>query len=307
MALLIADKGWQKIDGAAKPVLMTDTKITDRRFYKAQQEADFAEQQLSTPQTCSKSYRLAFQDAEFLLREDLRPVRFQLELLKTEMLLDEANIGSMLVIYGSARIPEPDKAEELLAAATDDRSRIIAERMQEKSRFYHEARQLAQLASQAHITDAEGRRHFVVCSGGGPSIMEAANRGAHDVGAESVGLNIVLPHEQAPNLYVTPRLSFQFHYFALRKMHFLLRARAVAVFPGGFGTFDEFFELLTLVQTGKVKKMPILLFGKEFWNRVVNFEELMLEGVISPPDLELFRFVETADEAWNAICEFYEV
>ena len=286
---------------------MNDTKITDRRFYKAQQEADFAEQQLSTPQTRSKSYRLAFQDAEFLLREDLRPVRFQLELLKTEMLLDEANIGSMLVIYGSARIPEPEKTEALLAAATDDRSRTIAERMQEKSRFYEEARHLAQLASQAHITDEEGRRHFVVCSGGGPSIMEAANRGAHDVGAESVGLNIVLPHEQAPNLYVTPRLSFQFHYLALRKMHFLLRARAVAVFPGGFGTFDEFFELLTLVQTGKIKKMPILLFGKDFWNRVVNFEELMLEGVISPPDLELFRFVETAEEAWAAICEFYEV
>lgn len=286
---------------------MTDTKVTDRRFYKAQQEADFAEQQLSTPQTQSKSYRLAFQDAEFLLREDLRPVRFQLELLKTEMLLDEANIGSMLVMYGSARIPEPDKADALMAAAGDDRARTIAERMKEKSRFYEEARRLGQIAGQSAITDEEGRRHFVVCSGGGPSIMEAANRGAHDVGAESVGLNIVLPHEQAPNLYVTPRLSFQFHYFALRKMHFLLRARAVAVFPGGFGTFDEFFELLTLVQTGKIKKMPILLFGKEFWHRVVNFEELMLEGVISPPDLELFQFVETADEAWASICDFYEI
>jgi uncharacterized protein (TIGR00730 family) len=286
---------------------MTDTKINDRRFYKAQQEADFAEKQLSTPQTQSKSYRLAFQDTDFLLREDLRPVRFQLELLKTEMLLDEANIGSMLVIYGSARIPEPDAADALIAAATDERSKIIAERMKEKARFYDESRHLAQLAGQANVTDEEGRRHFVVCSGGGPSIMEAANRGAHDVGAESVGLNIVLPHEQAPNLFVTPRLSFQFHYFALRKMHFLLRARAVAVFPGGFGTFDEFFELLTLAQTGKIKKMPILLFGREFWNRVVNFEELMLEGVISPPDLELFQFVETAEEAWNAICDFYEV
>ncbi len=285
---------------------MTDSKIKDRRFYKAQQEADFAEQQLSTPQTQSKSYRLAFQDEEFLLREDLRPVRFQLELLKTEMLLDEANIGSMLVIYGSARIPEPAAADKLIEAATDERSRIIAERLKEKSRFYEESRRLARIASQAAITDDEGRRHFVVCSGGGPSIMEAANRGAHDVGAESVGLNIVLPHEQAPNLYVTPRLSFQFHYFALRKMHFLLRARAVAAFPGGFGTFDEFFELLTLVQTGKIKKMPILLFGKEFWHRVVNFEELMLEGVISPPDLELFQFVETAEEAWDVICDFYE-
>lgn len=285
---------------------MTDSKITDRRFYKAQQEADFADNQLSTPQTQSKSYRLAFQDEEFLLREDLRPVRFQLELLKTEMLLDEANIGSMLVIYGSARIPEPEAAEALLATAEGERAQIIAQRMKDKSVFYEEARQLARIASQAAITDEEGRRHFVVCSGGGPSIMEAANRGAHDVGAESVGLNIVLPHEQAPNLYVTPRLSFQFHYFALRKMHFLLRARAVAAFPGGFGTFDEFFELLTLVQTGKIKKMPILLFGKEFWNRVVNFEELMLEGVISPPDLELFQFVETAEEAWAAITDFYE-
>ena len=203
---------------------MTDTKINDRRFYKAQQEADFAEQQLSTPQTQSKSYRLAFQDTEFLLREDLRPVRFQLELLKTEMLLDEANIGSMLVIYGSARIPEPEAAEALLAEAEGERATIIAERMKEKSRFYAEARHLAQLAGKANVTDEEGRRHFVVCSGGGPSIMEAANRGAHDVGAESIGLNIVLPHEQAPNLFVTPRLSFQFHYFALRKMHFLLRA-----------------------------------------------------------------------------------
>jgi uncharacterized protein (TIGR00730 family) len=285
---------------------MTDSKIKDRRFYKAEQEADFAEQQLSTPQTRSKSYRLAFQDEEFLLREDLRPVRFQLELLKTEMLLEEANIASMLVIYGSARIPEPEAADAMLDAATDERGKIIAGRMKEKSRFYGEARQLARIASQAGITDDEGRRHFVVCSGGGPSIMEAANRGAHDVGAESVGLNIVLPHEQAPNLYVTPRLSFQFHYFALRKMHFLLRARAVAAFPGGFGTFDEFFELLTLVQTGKIKKMPILLFGKEFWHRVVNFEELMLEGVISPPDLELFQFVDTAEEAWKIICDFYE-
>jgi uncharacterized protein (TIGR00730 family) len=300
-------KGWQRHEIAPKPHPMTDPKITDRRFYKARQEADFVEKQLSTPQTESKSYRLAFQDTEFLLREDLRPVRFQLELLKTEMLLDEANIGSMLVIYGSARIPEPEAADALMAAATTDREKIIAGRMKDKARFYDESRQLARIASKAEITDEEGRRHFVVCSGGGPSIMEAANRGAHDVGAESVGLNIVLPHEQAPNVYVTPRLSFQFHYFALRKMHFLLRARALAVFPGGFGTFDEFFELLTLVQTGKIKKMPILLFGREFWERVVNFEELMLEGVISPADLELFQFVETAEDAWEKITAFYDI
>lgn len=286
---------------------MTKRDITDRRFYKAEQEAGFAEKQLVTPQTQSKSYTLAFQDTEFLLREELRPVRFQLELLKTEMLLEEANIASTLVIYGSARIPEPDAADALIALATDERSKTIAGRMKDKSRFYAESRKLARLASESAITDSDGQRHFVVCSGGGPSIMEAANRGAHDVGAESIGLNIVLPHEQAPNVYVTPGLSFQFHYFALRKMHFLLRARALAVFPGGFGTFDEFFELLTLVQTGKVKKMPILLFGEDFWTRVVNFEELMLEGVISPADLELFQFVETADDAWNKIRTFYDL
>jgi uncharacterized protein (TIGR00730 family) len=286
---------------------MTKQDLKNRRFFKAKQEADFAEKQLSTPQTRSKSYALAFQDTEFLLREELRPVRFQLELLKPEMLLDEAGIASTLVIYGSARIPEPDKADALITAATDERSTIIAERMKEKSRFYDESRRLASLASQAAIVDNEGKRHFVVCSGGGPSIMEAANRGAQDVGAESIGLNIVLPHEQAPNIYVTPDLSFQFHYFALRKMHFLLRARAVAVFPGGFGTFDEFFELLTLVQTGKMKRMPILLFGREFWNRVINFEELMLEGVISPPDLDLFQLVDSAEEAWTQIKAFYDL
>ena len=285
---------------------MTDKDVSDRRFYKAEQEAGFAEKQLVTPQTQSKSYRLAFQDTEFLLREELRPVRFQLELLKTEMLLEEANIASTLVIYGSARIPEPDGADALVALATDERSKVIAERMKDKSRYYEESRKLARIASECAITD-QGKRHFVVCSGGGPSIMEAANRGAHDVGAESIGLNIVLPHEQAPNIYVTPDLSFQFHYFALRKMHFLLRARAVAVFPGGFGTFDEFFELLTLIQTGKIKKMPILLFGEDFWRRVVNFDELMLEGVISPPDLELFQFVETAEDAWDRITTFYEI
>lgn len=286
---------------------MTDKDIKNRRFRKAEQEATFAKEQISTRQTESPSYKLAFQDTEFLLREELRPVRFQLELLKPEMLLDEAKIASTLVIYGSARIPEPDAADALIAAATDDRGRIIAERLKEKSRYYDEARKLAQIASKCGLTDDHGNRHFVICSGGGPSIMEAANRGADDVGAESIGLNIVLPHEQAPNEYVTPRLSFQFHYFALRKMHFLLRARALAVFPGGFGTFDEFFELLTLIQTGKIEPMPVLLFGKEFWNRVINFEELMLEGVISPRDLDLFLMVDTADEAWTEICAYYDL
>ncbi|MFN7029929.1 MAG: LOG family protein [Sphingopyxis sp.] len=284
---------------------MTEDKQPHRsRFHKAKDDAQFAKQATTTPQTASAAYKLAFQDNEFLLREDLRPVRFQLELLKPELLLDEAKIESMLVIYGSARIPEPAEADALEAAATDDVQRNIARRLKAKAKYYEEARKLARLASQVP-PDENGCRHFVVCSGGGPSIMEAANRGAADVGKESVGLNIVLPHEQAPNRFVTPDLSFQFHYFALRKMHFLLRARAVCVFPGGFGTFDEMFELLTLIQTGKIKPIPIVLFGKEFWERVVNFEALVEEGVVSARDLGLFKFVETAEEAWQIVQDFY--
>ena len=234
----------------------------------------------------------------------MRPVRFQLELLKPELLMNEASIGSTFVFYGSARIPEPTKADALIEAAHDDRQRKVAESLKAKSKYYEVARELARIASNCP-RDTDGKRQFVVCSGGGPSIMEAANRGAADVGAESIGLNILLPHEQAPNPYVTPGLSLQFHYFALRKMHFLLRARAVAVFPGGFGTFDEMFELLTLIQTGKVRPMPILLFGKEFWERVIDFPGLAEEGVISPGDLDLIHWCETAQEAWDFVSAYY--
>jgi uncharacterized protein (TIGR00730 family) len=276
-----------------------------RIFPTSKVDARAAEHVPSIPQTESAAYKLAFQDTEFLLREDLRPVRFQLELMKPELLLNEANIGSTMVFYGSARIPAPDMADALIEAATNDEQRAIAERLKAKSRYYEVARELARLASRTG-RDVEGYRHFVVCSGGGPSIMEAANRGAWEEGQETIGLNIVLPHEQLPNRYVTPDLSFQFHYFALRKMHFLLRARAVAVFPGGYGTFDEMFELLTLIQTGKVRPLPILLFGRDFWNRVVDFQALVEEGVISPHDLDLIRWCETAQEAWDYVCEFYE-
>ncbi|HEX7752891.1 MAG TPA: TIGR00730 family Rossman fold protein [Novosphingobium sp.] len=284
-----------------------EKRLTRRRFYKAEQEAGFVEAQPhDTPQTQSPSYRLAFRDTDFLLREELRPVRFQLELLKTEMLMEESNIGSTLVMYGSARIPAPDMAETALKAGTTPERKAVIERLVAKSKYYEEARKLARIASECAIVE-KGMRQFVICSGGGPSIMEAANRGAAEAGADSIGLNIVLPHEQAPNAYVTPSLSFQFHYFALRKMHFLLRARAVAVFPGGFGTFDEFFELLTLIQTGKMKPMPILLFGREFWSKVVNFAGLVEEGVINPEDINLFTLVETADDAWAEIARFYEL
>ena len=276
---------------------MSIDKIPDRVFADARKDAVFAKMDKETPQTRSPSYKLAFQDNDFLLREDLRPVRFQLELLKPEVLMDEANIASTFVFYGSARIPEPG----MIAQSEDPK---VAASLEAKSHYYAVARELAQIASKTP-RDADGKRHFVVCSGGGPSIMEAANRGAEDVGEESIGLNIVLPHEQAPNLYVTPALSFQFHYFALRKMHFLLRARAVAVFPGGFGTFDETFELLTLIQTGKIKPMPVLMFGKSFWNRVVNFEALAEEGVISAKDIALMHFVETPQEAWDVVQNWY--
>ena len=283
---------------------MTKKEIEERKFRPAREEADDAAKQAGTPQTQSAAYRLAFQDTEFLLREDLRPVRFQLELLKPQLLMDEARIESTFVFYGSARIPEPHQAQARIDAATTPQQRKIAENLAAKARYYEEARALARIAAEYPVNEA-GCRHFVVCSGGGPSIMEAANRGATDVGQTTIGMNIVLPHEQAPNRFVTPELSFQFHYFALRKMHFLLRARALAVFPGGFGTFDEMFELLTLIQTGKMKPIPILLFGKDFWNRVVDFEALADEGVISHADLDLLTWVETAEDAWQAVQAFY--
>lgn len=281
-----------------------DTHVPSRVFAPARQDAETAKTGVSTPQTENPAYRLAFQDMDFLLREDLRPVRFQLELLKPQLIMDEANIASTFVMYGSARIPEPVKAQALLEKAEGETAIRIAQSLVEKSKYYTVAYELAQLVS-AFPLDEEGKRHFVVCSGGGPSIMEAANRGAHDAGQESIGLNIVLPHEQAPNPYVTPALSMQFHYFALRKMHFLLHARALAAFPGGFGTFDELFELLTLIQTGKIAPIPVLLYGRKFWERVVNFEALVEEGVVSAKDLGIFTFVETAEEGWAVVKEFY--
>ncbi|KEO88687.1 lysine decarboxylase [Erythrobacter longus] len=286
-----------------------DHDLSTRKFYPAQEESRFADEApVGTPQTDHPAYKLAFRDTDFLLRDELRPVRFQLELLKPEMLLDEARVGSTMVMYGSARIPSQEEAQAKIDAAKDgdEWDQKVAANLAKKAKYYEEARKLARLVSEKAIIE-DGKRQFVVCSGGGPSIMEAANRGASDAGGESIGLNIVLPHEQAPNPYVTPYLSLNFHYFALRKMHFLLRAKAVAVFPGGFGTFDEFFELLTLIQTGKMKALPILLFGKEFWTRVIDFEAIAEEGTIARKDLELFHWCETAEDAWDHIAEFYHL
>jgi uncharacterized protein (TIGR00730 family) len=256
-----------------------------------------ARRQPKTPQTESRAYRLAYVDEDFMCREELRPVRLQLELLKPEMLLDEYGIKSTVVMFGGARIPEP--GGEAWAA----RNETQRKNLEAASVYYDEAREFARLCSmQSAKTD---HTEFVITTGGGPGVMEAGNRGAHEAGAPSIGLNIMLPHEQAPNRYVTPDLSFNFHYFAIRKMHFLLRARAIVVFPGGFGTMDEMFEALTLIQTGRMEPVPFILFSPEFWHRMIDFQALADFGTIAPADLELISFVDTAAEAWDVIARHY--
>ncbi len=254
-------------------------------------DRDTASHVPQTAQTLSPSYRLAFADDAFLCREELRPVRLQLELLKYEMLLDQHQINSTVVLFGGARIPAPaDKA----AARTQT--------LAELSHFYEEARIFGGMMTELSMTTQN--RDWVIVTGGGPGVMEAGNRGAVEAGGVSIGLNIVLPHEQAPNPYVTPDLSFNFHYFAIRKMHFLMRARAICVFPGGFGTLDELFEALTLIQTGRMKPVPFLLFGRAFWERIINWDALSDAGTISAEDLDLFRFVETAQEAFDIVTQW---
>ena len=286
----------------------------DRRpgaFPSAERDAAAAKPQAATPQTEAPSYRLAYTDVDFLLRDELRPVRFQLELLKPELVLQDNDIESTIVVFGSARIPEPDAArrqhESCLAAlerSPEDpdlsRQAALAERRLALSGYYEEARRFAAIVSEFGQSGPE--RRFVIVTGGGPGIMEAANRGAADAGAVSIGLNIVLPHEHTPNPYITADLCFQFHYFALRKMHFLLRAEALVIFPGGFGTLDELFETLTLIQTEKIDRIPVILFGESYWRGIVDFDQLVLNGVIAPEDLDIFCFVESAEDAWRTIC-----
>lgn len=238
-----------------------------------------------TPQTRSPAYALAFADTDFMCREELRPVRLQLELLKPELMLDEQGIDSTIVMFGGARIVEPSKKDTA-------RTKTLAD----LSKYYDEARKFAKL-----MTERGKPSENVIATGGGPGVMEAGNRGAADAGGVSIGLNIVLPHEQAPNEYVTPELCFNFHYFAVRKMHFLMRAKAITVFPGGFGTLDETFEALTLIQTGRMERVPFLLFGRAFWESIINWDALADAGTISVEDLNLFRFVETAEEAIDAL------
>jgi hypothetical protein len=264
----------------------------------------------------SPSYRRADQDIEFLSRDELRPVRLQLELLKPELIQREEGIRSTIVVFGSSRLVEPaqararlGRAEAALARKPRDRGLLraveVARRQLELAHFYDEAREFGRLVSASCQID--GRCEFVVMTGGGPGIMEAANRGAADVGAKSVGLNITLPHEQLPNPYITPSLCFQFKYFAIRKMHFLLRAKALVAFPGGFGTLDELFEALTLRQTGKITDLTIVLMGKQFWENLINWRLLVEDGLISEEDLTLFHYAETAQEAWALISKNHGV
>jgi len=262
------------------------------------------------PSAESSSYIPADRDTEFLQREELRPLRIGVELLKPELIQSEEGIRSTIVVFGSARLHEPEAARETLRLAeevavqtpsdsTCQQRVAVARRQLELSRYYDVAREFSRLVSSTCQID--GRCDYVIVTGGGPGIMEAANRGAADVGAKSIGLNITLPHEQHPNPYITPKLCFQFRYFAIRKMHFLIRAKALVAFPGGFGTLDELFETLTLLQTGKTENVMVVLVGRDFWEHLINWQLLVESGFIAQQDLQLFQYAETGQETWDLI------
>lgn len=260
------------------------------------------------------SYILAYEDIALMNRDELRPVRLMLEYFKPELILEKNNVNSVIVVFGGTRIASREKAQKRfeeaqarLAASPGNegfmREVEVAENLLSKAHFYGEARKFAAIVSRSAQTPIS--RDLVICTGGGPGVMEAANRGAHDVNAISIGLNITLPEEQNPNPYITPEFCFRFHYFAIRKMHFMKRARALVAFPGGYGTLDELFEALTLIQTKVIKPLPIILFGEKFWRKIINFDALVEEGTIDPEDVEIFQFAETAERAWELITEFH--
>ena len=293
---------------------MGKSELNDQNFPTAAEE--LRSSQYPTNLYPESSYLLAYQDNDFLVRRELRPVRMQLELMKPDLILAEHKIATTVAIFGSARLIPQQKADqqvkeiEAACANSPEDSRLKkklkkAKVLQKNAKYYDEAMEFSRIVTEYSQTNLDGE--LVVATGGGPGIMEAANRGAHEAGGKSIGLSIVLPFETAPNPYITPELCFQFHYFAIRKMHFLMRAKALVVFPGGYGTFDELFETLTLIQTKKAKPVPILLFNKKFWQRVVNFEALVEEGTIDEKDLDLFHYVETADQAWKNIQKFFDL
>ncbi|MBD3333175.1 TIGR00730 family Rossman fold protein [candidate division GN15 bacterium] len=263
----------------------------------------------------SPAYKIAYRDSEFMDLDTARPIRLQAELMKPEYLLRQEKIASTIVVFGGTRIPEPEKAKQLVKEAeaalkkdpkneTLKRDLAIARRLEAKSHYYDKAYEFGRLVSSENLLYDD--KQYVIVTGGGPGIMEAANRGAFEAGAKSIGLNITLPMEQAPNAYISPELCFQFHYFAIRKMHFLLRAKALVAFPGGYGTLDEVFEALTLVQTQSVRRLPIVLFGEEFWRKLINFDLMVEEGTIDPEDLDLFIYADEPLDAWNHVKRFYQ-
>ncbi|MCE5267290.1 MAG: LOG family protein [Planctomycetaceae bacterium] len=256
------------------------------------------------------SYRVAYKDVDFLVQPEMRAARIELELLKPELYFQQNGVRSTIVVFGSTRIVEPaeaqrqlDDAERAAAGSPNDprlrREVVLAKQIRERAHYYTAAREFAHLVSMA--CQGPSPRDYVIVTGGGPGIMEAANRGAYDAGAKSIGLNIRLPHEQQPNPYITPNLCFQFHYFAIRKLHFVLRAKALVAFPGGIGTLDEIFDALALRQNGRMQAIPIILFGREYWRRVIDFQFLADQGTIDDEDLDLIHYAETATEAWDII------
>lgn len=262
------------------------------------------------------SYRLAFADNDFLMQDELRHVRLQLEYLKPQLILEQNQIKATVVVFGSARFVSRQQAEQMVAEARTQLTQYpealelqqklkVAERQLKNSAYYEAAAEFSRI-----VTEHSQRcpdTSLMIISGGGPGVMEAANKGAYQAGGQSIGLNIVLPHEQKPNPYITPQFCFRFHYFAIRKMHFLQRARALVAFPGGFGTLDELFETLTLLQTGKANTVPVILYDKNFWTRLINFDLLVEEGLIRAEDMQLIQFVDTPEQAWQAICHCYQL
>ncbi len=285
--------------------MQANTRLNERRLADAWEELHTQAHNGNPLQLDSN--RLAFADPEFLFRRETRGIRFQLEMLKPDLEQSAQGIENTVVVYGSARFVSHEEATRQVAEAeaSGDAQRIaLAQRALRNAAYYEQARQFARLVAE-HSQHQPPEDRIYVCTGGGPGIMEAANRGAHDAGQPTIGLNIVLPHEQHGNPYITPSLSFKFHYFALRKMHFMIRAKALVAFPGGFGTLDELFEVLTLVQTRKAKPVPIVLFGKAFWSRFLHFDVLVEEGTIAPEDLGLFHITDDPQDAWATIQQFY--
>jgi hypothetical protein len=262
------------------------------------------------------SYRLAFADNDFLMQDELRHVRLQLEYLKPQLILEQNQIKATVVVFGSARFVSRQQAEQMVAEANIQLTQYpealelqqklkVAQRQLKNSAYYEAAAEFSRIVTEHSQSCPD--TSLMIISGGGPGVMEAANKGAYQAGGQSIGLNIVLPHEQKPNPYITPQFCFRFHYFAIRKMHFLQRARALVAFPGGFGTLDELFETLTLLQTGKANTVPVILYDKNFWTRLINFDLLVEEGLIKAEDMQLIQFVDTPEQAWQAICHCYQL